>query len=290
MVKEIPLASALFKHTPDIQVIRKKQNQDESYEKPDSPPDSHASWIHLETDCRSCALAIYYDQQEGQGIGEERLISQDLTPFAATGEIMRSACKALFLFTCLSAPCILVFSGCSTIRVNTYAAGMKPPLCQSDIANQKILVLWGTAWRSDQKEADRREQIASVAIPRFFNSTSCYGSATVQKSIDGRDGISMSDSQILKSDIVVSGKFQKIVVLRLEELGPTLMFYLSPILWQGSTKVSLRIRVLDVATSSLDSDVAMHWEKGGAFVIRGVKSLEDSLTAALASVFQRGKG
>jgi hypothetical protein len=76
----------------------------------------------------------------------------------------------------------------------------------------------------------------------------------------------------------------------LEELSPTIMFYLSPIIWQGSTKVSLRIRVLDVVTSSLDSDVALNWEKGGAFVVRGANSLEDSLTAALISVFQRGKG
>jgi hypothetical protein len=42
----------------------------------------HASWIHLKTDCRSFALALYYDQQDGRGIGEEKLISQDLTLFA----------------------------------------------------------------------------------------------------------------------------------------------------------------------------------------------------------------
>ncbi len=181
---------------------------------------------------------------------------------------------------------ILAFSGCSEIRVNMHTVGMKPPLCRSGIANQKILVLWGAAWRSDQKEKERREEIASVVIPRFFKGTSCYASADVQKFIGGRNAITMSDSEILKSDMVISGQFQKVIVVRLEELGPTLKFYLSPILWEGSTKVSLRIRVLDVATSSLGSDVATDWEKGGAFVIRGVKYLEESLAAALESVFK----
>jgi len=193
---------------------------------------------------------------------------------------MRNGFKILLSF------CILAFFGCSTIRVNMHTVGLKPPLFQSDISNQKILVLWGAAWRSNQKEKERREQVASVVIPRFFNETSCYASATVQKFIAGRDAITMSDSEILKSDMVISGQFQKVVVVRLEELGPTLKFYLSPILWEGSTKVSLRIRVLDVATSSLGSDVATDWEKGGAFVIRGAKFFEESLTAALESVFK----
>lgn len=189
-------------------------------------------------------------------------------------------------FKILLSLCILAFSGCSTIMVNIHTVGLKPPLCRSDIANQKILVLWGEAWRSDQKEKERREQVASVVIPRFFNETSCYASATVQKFIAGRDAITMSDSEILKSDMVISGQFQKVVVVRLEEVGPTLIFYLSPILWEDPTNVSLRIRVLDVATSSLDSDVTMDWKKGGAFNIRGAKFYDESLTAALASVFK----
>jgi hypothetical protein len=188
-------------------------------------------------------------------------------------------------FNILLSFCILTFSGCSTIQVNMHAVGLNPPLGRSYIANQKILVLWGAAWRSDQKEKERREQVAATVIPRFFNETSCYASATVQKFIDGRDALTMSDSEILKSDMVISGQFQKVMVVRLEELGPTLKFYLSPILWGGSTKVSLRLRVLDVATSSLGSDIAADWEKGGAFVIRGAKYFEESLTSALESVF-----
>jgi len=169
--------------------------------------------------------------------------------------------------------------------MNTHAAGARPPLLRGEASNQKVLVLWGTAWRSNQKAPARREKIASEAIERFFNSKFAGGPAAVMKTVDGQDVLSMSDSQILKSATVVSGKFQKIVVLRLEELGPTLAFYLSPILWAGSSHVMFRIRVLDAATSSLDSDVAVSWSKGGPFVLRGVKYLEGSLTAALAAVF-----
>jgi hypothetical protein len=59
------------------------------------------------------------------------------------------------------------------------------------------------------------------------------------------------------------------------------------ILWEGGTDIALRIRLLDVATASLESDLAMHWTKGGAFVLRGTSALEDDLVAALSSAFQR---
>jgi hypothetical protein len=183
---------------------------------------------------------------------------------------------------------LLFFSSCSAVRINTHAVGSKPPLCRGDIPNQKTLVLWGAAWRSDQKEKDRREQVASEVIRRFFHNASCCFSATVEKSIAGREAITMSDSEILKSDMVISGGFQKVVVLRLEELGPLLMIYLSPILWEGLTNVSLRIRILDVATSSLESDITIDWKKGGAFNIRGSKYFDESLTAALDSIFGKG--
>jgi len=181
--------------------------------------------------------------------------------------------------------CVFIFSGCSAVRVNTHAAGARPPLLLGSTADKKVLVLWGTAWRSNQKEPARREKIASGAITSFFNSMAGRGSFTVRRSVDGIDALSMSDSQILRSETVVSGKYQKVVVLRVEELGPTLAFYLSPILWAGSSQVVVRIRVLDVAAASLDSDVVLAWEKGGPFVIRGAKYLEGSLSAALASVF-----
>jgi hypothetical protein len=180
---------------------------------------------------------------------------------------------------------LLAFSGCSTTGISMHAVGLKPPLCRSDIANKKILVLWGVAWRSNQKEKERREQVAGEVIPRFFNKTPCGASAVVQKTIADREAVAMSDSEILKSGMVISGQFQKVIVVRLEELGPILQFYLSPILWSGATNVSLRIRVLDVATSSLESDITTDWMKGGAYNIRGAKYFAESLNAALETVF-----
>lgn len=193
--------------------------------------------------------------------------------------------KILYFIT-LSAVCGLILSGCSTIIIKAHIAGGKPPICGNITAGQKVLVLWGTAWRHEQKAKDRREQIASGAIKSFFDTRSSSCPATVLRSLDDKDPVSMSDAEILRSSSVVSGQFRKVIVIRIEELGPTLAFYLSPFLWQGSTNVCLRIKVLDVAGSSLDTDVALQWEKGGAFVLRGTKYLEESLVSALTSVFQ----
>ena len=98
-------------------------------------------------------------------------------------------------------------------------------------------------------------------------------------------GIALSDSEILQSDEIKAARYHKVIILRLEELGPTLAFYLSPILWHGSTDILFRIRVLDVPHVSLASNVSAHWTKGGPFALRGTSALKEGLKSALAAVF-----
>jgi hypothetical protein len=175
--------------------------------------------------------------------------------------------------------------GCATVTLDMHATGHRPPIIKSDITEGKVLVLWGTAWRSNQKEAARREDIASQAIAEFFEKT-IGPRAVIRKVIDGKPALELSDTQIMQSRDVKEAQFNKVVLLRLEELGPTLSFYLSPILWKGSTDVSFNLSVLDVSSSSLLSDIRVHWEKGGAFALRGTSTLKEGLKSALSEVFQ----
>ncbi|TMG72803.1 MAG: hypothetical protein E6H75_14770 [Betaproteobacteria bacterium] len=174
--------------------------------------------------------------------------------------------------------------GCATTQFTTHASGFKTPLCRSQ-AGQSALVLWGTAWRDDQKEAHAREEMASRAISRFFGSSSCYAKVAVLRSAADRDAMTLSDAEALKFAATLPERHAKIVLLRVEELGPFIVIYLSPILWSGGTEVVLRIRVLDAGSGALETDLDARWSYGGAFYLRGARALEQDLQTALGSVF-----
>jgi hypothetical protein len=173
-----------------------------------------------------------------------------------------------------------VVCGCATVKMDMHSTGAGSPVLGSSSAADKVLVLWGTAWRSNQKEAGRREEIAAAGIAEFFNDK-----AVVRKTIGGKSATLLSDSQIFQSEELKTSHFERVIVLRIEELGPILTFHLSPILWNGSTDVSLHVRVLDRPSISLISEIGVHWEKGGAFEVRGASKLKEGLKSALASIF-----
>ncbi len=144
--------------------------------------------------------------------------------------------------------------GCATVKLDTHITGTPPPILKGDVTGEKVLVLWGTAWRKNQKEAARREELASQAIEEFFKNALGH-ELLLQKTIGGKPARVLSDSQIMQSDEVRLSRVGRVIILRVEELGPTLSFYLSPILWEGSTDVSFRVRVLDVPSTFVVSDV-----------------------------------
>jgi hypothetical protein len=180
---------------------------------------------------------------------------------------------------------ILTLGGCATTRVTMHAVGNRPPLCQAQTTPETALILWGTAWRENQKDATLREAIASRAIAQYFSTSSCYSKVEVLKLAAGREAVGLSDAEALKFVISAGGQYDKIILVRVEELGPLVMIYLSPILWEGGTEVVLRVRVLNANTSALEADITAHWKNSGAFVLKGTKTLEQDLQAALASVF-----
>jgi len=181
---------------------------------------------------------------------------------------------------------ILVFGlfGCAATQFTTHATGLKAPLCRTQ-AGQTALVLWGTAWRDNQKEAQAREEMASRAISRFFSASSCYAKVAVLRSAAGRDAMTLSDAEALKFAATLPEGHGKVVLLRVEELGPFISLYLSPVLWEGGTEVLLRVRVLDAGSGSLETDLDARWKYGGAFYLRGARALEQDLQTALGSVF-----
>ena len=180
---------------------------------------------------------------------------------------------------------IFTLSGCATTQVTTHAVGKRPPLCQGQAAPQTALILWGTAWRDNQKQVALREEMASRAISQFFDTSSCYSKVEVLKLAAGREAVGLSDVEALKFAASTGRQVDHVIFLRVEELGPLVMIHLSPVLWEGGTEVVLRVRVLNANTSALEADITTHWKDSGPFVLKGTRTLEQDLKAALASIF-----
>jgi hypothetical protein len=177
---------------------------------------------------------------------------------------------------------LFIAGGCSTTAVKLYPAGLTPPLCRAGAQQDSIAVYWGTAWRADQKEAARREAIAAKGLSEFFGGTSCFRTLALSRTINGHDPLLLTDPELLAS---APADADRIFIIRVEELGPNLMFYLSPILWETRNDVVLRVRSLNVKTKRLESDVSVRWTRGGAFGLLGTDSLPPDFFGAVEAVF-----
>ncbi len=179
-------------------------------------------------------------------------------------------------------PLVLCLYSCTSTTITFHTAGMEPPLCMDAARGAKTVVYWGTAWRADQKEPSRREAIIAKGVEDFFRTTPCFSVQTINRTIEGRDVLLLGDKEIIAS---VPAGVERVHILRFEELGPTLVFYLSPILWTSDLDIQVRVRTLNARTGSLESDVAAHWRRGGPFNLRGVNSLPPDLAGTLGAVF-----
>jgi hypothetical protein len=173
-------------------------------------------------------------------------------------------------------------TGCTSTTVTFHSIGMHPPLCEVYAKVVKTNVYWGAAWRTDQKEIARREVIIAKGIEDFFQSNPCFSVQTISRTIDGRNVLVLSDRDILAS---APTDIDRVHILRFEELGPVLQFYISPILWTSDLDIQIRVRTLNARTASLESDVTARWRKGGPFNLRGTAGLPEDLANLLHVVF-----
>jgi hypothetical protein len=176
-----------------------------------------------------------------------------------------------------------ILGGCSSIAVTHHAVGDGPPPYKAKDSKEKIVVYWGTAWRTNQKEPSKREAIAAKGIAEFFESTPRFETLFISKSIAGRDALLATDAEAV-SEAQTAGA-DRVVIIRIEELTPNLMFCLLPVVWRTENEVSLHVRSIHCGTSRVDADVSTRWTRGGLFTLQGAKSLPVDFEGALKAVF-----
>jgi hypothetical protein len=146
-----------------------------------------------------------------------------------------------------------------------------------------VVVLPEAAWRSDQKEVEKRIAMAERAISSAFSDLPCGR-------LDEPGGIrafapwsDRPESDILS--LYASRKVDTIVLLRLEELTPNLLITLSlPFLWSGNNEADVRVRALATDPARVLLDLRIDRTTGGPFHLRPASWSEPELEAALREV------
>lgn len=174
--------------------------------------------------------------------------------------------------------CVVALTGCATTRVDISGSSMKEPLCGPDTEKISALVLWGPQWRPDQKEPPRREAAALRGIQDFFEDAGCVAPVDIRRLPGDRYVDVLPDDDLLRA--AAAPARDRVLLIIVHELGPKLLIGI-PVIVRGGTEAVIDVHVVDVHTSESLASVRTHWENGGTFVIKGVKSLPEDMTAAL---------
>ena len=186
------------------------------------------------------------------------------------------SCSHILAIFCI---CAVLF-GCASTKVETSGPGLKEPLCQAGAVRLSVLVYWEPRWRPDQKEPPLREAAALRGIQDFFASADCVTSVDIRRLPAEASANAVSDEQLLRMTSSAMTAPDRVLLIVVRELGPKLLVGL-PVLLEGGTEVVVDVRVLNVRTSESMANVRTHWQNGGKFVIKGVKTLDQDMSAAL---------
>lgn len=180
---------------------------------------------------------------------------------------------------------VLLLSACASTSVSRTGAPLDGPLCQAGTPAVPTFVFWGSRWRPDQKEPQLREAAALRGIEDFLAGTDCLKLAGIQRLPPGAP--LPSDSPLPAGMAAASAAAERIVFIVVRELGPRLEIGI-PLIVEGGTEVLLDVRVLDTRSPAVLADTRTHWRNGGSFVIKGVKTLDSDMSAALAATLMPG--
>ncbi len=183
-----------------------------------------------------------------------------------------------FTFTIFSA--LIFLAGCATTKVEITGSPLKQSLCQIGSPAISTAVYWGTQWRPDQKEPLLREAAALRGIQDFLSRSSCITVAGIY-SLPANQALN-SDEELMRLATTTSPKPERVLFIVVRELGPRLIIGLPGIV-EGGTEVLLDVRVMNLLTSEPLANVQTSWRNGGTFVIKGIKTLDQDMSAALSA-------
>jgi len=176
-------------------------------------------------------------------------------------------------------------SGCAATRTSVYSASKNAIICSNNPTPElgNIIVLPETAWRSDQKEPEKRNAMFLGELEKVFNSIPC-GKARSDNSLQSISNWSEIPDSTLRNMFSAKG-VDTIIIIRIEELTPRLEVTFSiPFLWSGKSEADFRVKVISVKSGKTLNDMRVKRVTGGPFNIRPAAWSKTELYEALRSI------
>lgn len=186
----------------------------------------------------------------------------------------------MHILTLATLAALSVLAGCASTNIETTGSPLKAPLCQVGASALTTIVYWSPQWRPDQKEPLLREAAALRGIEDFAARTNCLGIAGIHRLPAGNS--LPSDEEVIRLAASSSVVPERIILVVVRELGPRLIVGI-PVIVEGGTEVLIDVRVLNPKISAPLAKTRTLWRNGGTFVIKGVKTLDQDMSAALSA-------
>lgn len=172
-------------------------------------------------------------------------------------------------------------TGCASTKVETTGTQPQQPLCRVGEPAVSTLVYWGSQWRPDQKEPQLREAAALRGIEDFFNRAGCIAITGIHRLPEEKP--LPTNEALVRLASNSTPVPERVVLIVVRELGPRITIGIPKIV-EGGTEVLIDIRVLNPTTKKSLTNTQTRWRNGGTFVIKGVKTLDQDMSAALKAV------
>lgn len=183
---------------------------------------------------------------------------------------------------------VIYVSGCTATSMSTYSIDKTEYICNetnTDLGN--IVILPEAAWRADQKEPVKREEMSLEEIKSVFKNIPC-GKISLPDGIkDFSNWSDIPEAEMLNR--FSNQGIDTVIIIRMEELTPTLEITFSiPFLWSGYSEADFHIRVISVKTGHTLTDMRIKRVTGGPFNVRPAEWSRIELNAALHSIIKKG--
>lgn len=176
-------------------------------------------------------------------------------------------------------------AGCAAATSFTVTPPAQAPVCQRGTAETAVVV-WGTKWRSNQKDVAEREAAAHDGLRRFLLDSGCFAASELRRLASSSD----ADVEAAVAAATQAARPDVVVVVVVRELGPIVKLLSSAALVEGGTEVVLDIAEHRPKGGSVPRAFSVHWQNGGPGVIKGVASLPADMEAALFAGLQPSAG
>lgn len=167
-------------------------------------------------------------------------------------------------------------AGCASTSV-TLQPSPQAPMCDP---RATALVTWSPVWRADQKDIPWREEAAAAGLRDFLSQSGCFAKAELRRVEN------LQPSTVAAQIATAAEPFTVVVGVEVHELGPVVKLLSSVALVEGGTEVVLRLVEFAPGSAAERRQFTVHWQNGGAGVVKGVGSLPSDMQAALRAGFQ----